>query len=73
MMLFEILRMYLGFWMSDKPLVQQALASELAELLLTISDTASALHFLHGFWTTLVREWNGIDRLRWVCSCQFVP
>jgi len=52
------------FWMSDKPLVQQALASELAELLLTISDTPSALHFLRGFWITLVREWNGIDRLR---------
>jgi len=52
------------FWMSDKPLVQQALASELAELLLMISDTPSALHFLRGFWITLVREWNGIDRLR---------
>lgn len=53
-----------GFWMSDKPLVQQALASELVELLLTISDTSSALNFLRGFWVTLVREWNGIDRLR---------
>lgn len=62
-----------GFWMSDKPLVQQALASELAELLLTISDAPSALHFLRGFWITLVREWNGIDRLRYVCpSAQVV-
>lgn len=55
-----------GFWMSDKPLVQQALASELAELLLIIADTPSALDFLRGFWITLVREWNGIDRLRCV-------
>ncbi|KAI6153882.1 Nop52-domain-containing protein, partial [Pisolithus tinctorius] len=52
------------FWMSDKPLVQQALASELAELLLTIKRDSSSLHFLRGFWTTMVREWHGIDRLR---------
>ncbi|KAJ7070867.1 nucleolar protein,Nop52-domain-containing protein [Mycena amicta] len=52
------------FWMSDKPLVQQALASDLAELLLTTSSTASALSFLSGFWEAIVREWNGIDRLR---------
>ncbi|EKM84116.1 hypothetical protein AGABI1DRAFT_117560 [Agaricus bisporus var. burnettii JB137-S8] len=52
------------FWMSDKPLVQQALASELAELLLAVSSTTASLAFLRGFWTTIVREWNGIDRLR---------
>ncbi|KXN88781.1 hypothetical protein AN958_06650 [Leucoagaricus sp. SymC.cos] len=52
------------FWMSDKSLVQQALANELAELLLTITSTAASLAFLKGFWTTIVREWNGIDRLR---------
>lgn len=52
------------FWMSDKPLVQQALAGELAELTLTITDVPSSLNFLRGFWTMTVREWNGIDRLR---------
>ncbi|TFK36985.1 nucleolar protein,Nop52-domain-containing protein [Crucibulum laeve] len=52
------------FWMSDKPLVQQALASELAEITLTITSTPVALNFLRGFWETTVREWNGIDRLR---------
>ncbi|KAF9454115.1 Nop52-domain-containing protein [Macrolepiota fuliginosa MF-IS2] len=52
------------FWMSDKPLVQQALAGELAELLLTITSTTASLAFLRGFWVTIVREWNGIDRLR---------
>ena len=57
--------------MSDKPLVQQALASELAEILLTIESTTSSLAFLRGFWETTVREWNGIDRLRYVfCSTQ---
>lgn len=52
------------FWMSDKPLVQQALASELAEILLTISTTSSSLAFLRGFWEMTVREWSSIDRLR---------
>ncbi|OJA19572.1 rRNA processing [Rhizopogon vesiculosus] len=52
------------FWMSDKPLVQQAVAGELAELILTITDVPSSLNFLRGFWTMTVREWNGIDRLR---------
>ena len=57
---------YAGFWMSDKPLVQQAVAGELAELIITITDVPSSLNFLRGFWTMTVREWNGIDRLRYV-------
>lgn len=61
-----------GFWMSDKPLVQQALASELAELLLTIGSTTTSLVFLRGFWATIVREWNGIDRLRYVSWLSFL-
>jgi ribosomal RNA-processing protein 1 len=52
------------FWMSDKPLVQQALATELADLLLAVGSTNAALAFLRGFWQATVREWNGIDRLR---------
>lgn len=60
--------LYPGFWMSDKPLVQQALAGELSELLLTITSTSSSLAFLRGFWETTVREWNGIDRLRFVVA-----
>ena len=54
-----------GYWMSDKPLVQQALATELADILLKIPDPSSSLLFLKGFWQTVVREWHGIDRLRW--------
>ncbi len=57
-----------GFWMSDKPLVQQELATELAELILTITSTPASLAFLNGFWETTVREWSGIDRLR-CASC----
>ncbi|KAL4252472.1 RRP1 family protein [Abortiporus biennis] len=52
------------FWMSDKPLVQQALATELAEILLSISNLSVSLAFLRGFWEAIVREWGGIDRLR---------
>jgi len=52
------------YWMSDKPLVQQALSSELAGLLLKIRVEDSAFAFLKGFLQSMVREWNGIDRLR---------
>ncbi|KAI0720137.1 Nop52-domain-containing protein [Fomitopsis betulina] len=52
------------FWMSDKPLVQQALASDIAEILLNVTSTPFALDFLQGFWEATVREWSGIDRLR---------
>ncbi|KDQ63212.1 hypothetical protein JAAARDRAFT_65281 [Jaapia argillacea MUCL 33604] len=52
------------FWMSDKPLVQQALANELAEIVLTIATTSASLAFLSGFWEAVVREWSGLDRLR---------
>ncbi|KZV88056.1 ribosomal RNA processing protein [Exidia glandulosa HHB12029] len=52
------------YWMSDKPLVQQALATELSELLMSINSTEHALRFLRSFWETTVREWGGLDRLR---------
>jgi ribosomal RNA-processing protein 1 len=50
--------------MSDKALVQQALASELANLFLSIDSNTVSFEFLGGFWRTIVREWQGIDRLR---------
>ncbi|KAI0073121.1 ribosomal RNA processing protein [Panus rudis PR-1116 ss-1] len=52
------------FWMSDKPLVQQALATEIAEILLMIPSINASIGFLRGFWEAIVREWGGIDRLR---------
>lgn len=67
--------------MSDKPLVQQALANDLANLLLEVrpgkKNTSgkgrvarfrSALAYLKGFWEAVVREWAGLDRLRFVPS-----
>ncbi|KAK4686819.1 ribosomal RNA-processing protein 1, partial [Tremellales sp. Uapishka_1] len=63
------------FWMSDKPLIQQSLASDLASLLLKINPKTSSsdseterfqasLSFLDGFWKAMIREWSGLDRLR---------
>ncbi|KDN49078.1 hypothetical protein RSAG8_02431, partial [Rhizoctonia solani AG-8 WAC10335] len=52
------------FWMSDKPLVQQDLSSELANLVLIVPSLESAIGFVHGFWEAMVREWAGIDRYR---------
>lgn len=67
--------------MSDKPLVQQALAQTLADLTLVVRPKStkpekngrvervkSTLAFLKGFWSTVCREWVGLDRLRFVCS-----
>lgn len=71
--------------MSDKPLVQQNLAADLAELLLLIKPKRqpgatdeeveterfeAACGFLQGFWTAIVREWTGIDRLRCVAETE---
>ncbi len=60
----QVLMRVSGYWMSDKPLIQQSLASELSELLLLIEHLDAALAFLEGFWIAMVREWTGIDRFR---------
>ncbi|KAF7798529.1 hypothetical protein EIP86_009750 [Pleurotus ostreatoroseus] len=60
----EMAKLWKGFWMSDKPLVQQALATDIANILLAIPNMASSLAFLRGFWEAISREWSGIDRLR---------
>lgn len=72
-----------GFWMSDKPLVQQALADSLAELTLAVRSKGkekgkgrvervkSALCYIRGFWSAVVREWSGLDRLRSVFLPRF--
>lgn len=65
MSLFTHPSIHAGFWMSDKPLVQQALATDLANILLSIPNIDSSLQFLRGFWEALVREWSGLDRLRY--------
>lgn len=65
--------------MSDKPLIQQSLATSLSSLLLSISPSlpstlspaecssarlSASLDYYRGFWEAMVREWEGLDRLR---------
>lgn len=64
--------------MSDGPLAQQQLCSDLASLIHPLPGSSAApttspsqtiskaniLPFLDAFWQTMAREWNGIDRLR---------
>lgn len=66
--------------MSDKPLVQQALASDLARLTLDVRPKKpkgenapaagrverfrAAMTYLRGFWEAIVREWSGLDKWR---------
>jgi len=63
----ELLKLWKGLyycmWMSDKALVQQRLASELAGLI-DILRAENVIPFLDAFWKTMAREWSGIDALR---------
>ncbi|PLW48600.1 hypothetical protein PCASD_03357 [Puccinia coronata f. sp. avenae] len=78
----ELAKLYKGlfycFWMSDKPIIQQHLAQELADLCLIIRPaqtsgdplldqiftTQTALSFWKQFWTALGCEWQGVDKHR---------
>jgi len=55
--------LYYSMWMCDKPLAQQRLAAELADLINTVRP-ANVLPFLEAFWLTIAREWTGIEALR---------
>ncbi|KAI9766076.1 MAG: hypothetical protein M1840_006783 [Geoglossum simile] len=50
-------------WMSDRVRTQQTLAADLAGLVDALPDE-NALPFLKAFWTTIAREWTGIDVFR---------
>ncbi|KAI3687809.1 hypothetical protein L1987_81512 [Smallanthus sonchifolius] len=50
-------------WHADKALVQSNLIDRLSSMLLTL-DVPLSLHYLSVFFTTLRREWSGIDVLR---------
>ncbi|KAF2804830.1 nucleolar protein-like protein NOP52 variant [Mytilinidion resinicola] len=63
----ELLKLWKGLfycmWMSDKPLVQQRLAVDLASLVDTLRPEV-VLPFLDAFWKIMAREWGNIDALR---------
>ncbi|KAF2771795.1 hypothetical protein EJ03DRAFT_372735 [Teratosphaeria nubilosa] len=56
--------LYYSMWMSDKPLNQQRLARDLADLVDVLSTEENVLGFLEAFWKTMAREWGNIDALR---------
>lgn len=53
-------------WMCDRPLPQQALAQDLADLIYVLPDKneKAVVAWLRGFWAIMAREWTGIDVLR---------
>ena len=55
--------MYKGFWMSDKPLIQQDLSEKLGSLVLDM-PADNAVPFLDAFWEIHCSEWHGLDRIR---------
>lgn len=61
--------------MSDKPLIQQALANDLGAPVMEM-PAANAIPFLKAFWEIHCKEWHGLDRIRYVCRyfniCSFV-
>ncbi|KAJ2795713.1 hypothetical protein H4S07_006408, partial [Coemansia furcata] len=51
------------FWLSDKPVVQQELSWELANLIL-VCKGSNNVSFVRAFWETMCREWFDIDKHR---------
>jgi len=64
----ELLRIWKGlfycYWMSDKPLIQEELANNIASMIGVFSSNDSALLFIKTFLLTMSREWFGIDNWR---------
>jgi len=56
--------LYYCFWMSDKPLVQEELAENMASFIPSFQSNESSLVFIKSFLKTFGREWFGIDRWR---------
>jgi ribosomal RNA-processing protein 1 len=56
--------LFFCMWHSDKPLTQQRLARDLADLVTILNGRDNFLGFMRAFWNTIAREWGGIDALR---------
>lgn len=63
----DVLKLWKGLfyalWMCDRPIPQQNLCNELADLVHVVPRVA-AVPWLRAFWATMSREWTGIDVLR---------
>ncbi|XP_068686639.1 ribosomal RNA processing protein 1 homolog B-like [Montipora foliosa] len=64
----DLLKIWKGLfycmWMSDKPLIQEELALNISQLILSFRNENSAVLFIRAFFRTMQREWHGIDQLR---------
>ncbi|NXY44418.1 RRP1B protein, partial [Ceuthmochares aereus] len=64
----ELLKIWKGLfycmWMQDKPLLQEELADNIAQLIHVFQNTEARHLFIQTFWQTMNREWTGIDSLR---------
>ncbi|KAI0834415.1 Nop52-domain-containing protein [Hypoxylon sp. FL0890] len=61
--------LFYSVWMCDRPIPQQNLCADLADLLSVLpvpkdDECAVVIPFLRAFWATLAREWTAIDVLR---------
>lgn len=56
--------LFFCMWMSDKPFIQQELASSIAGLIHCFADRTQSLLYLDTFFKTMAREWFAIDRFR---------
>ena len=63
----DVLKLWKGLfyalWMCDRPVPQQGLCTDLADLVRVLPADA-VVPWLRGFWATMAREWAGIDVLR---------
>ncbi|KAI8670057.1 hypothetical protein LRP88_01503 [Fusarium phalaenopsidis] len=55
--------LFYALWMTDRPVPQQRLAADLANLLFTLKP-ACAIPWLRGFWVVVGAGWTDIDVLR---------
>ncbi|KAL7739921.1 hypothetical protein ACLKA6_003397 [Drosophila palustris] len=57
--------LYYNVWMSDKPLVQEELAEQLAQMVDSFGgNTACSVAYFSAFMRTMCQEWFGIDQWR---------
>ncbi|XP_022220078.1 ribosomal RNA processing protein 1 homolog [Drosophila obscura] len=57
--------LYYNMWMSDKPLVQEELAEQLAQMVDSFDgNTSCSLLYFSAFMRTMCQEWFGIDQWR---------
>lgn len=56
--------LFYSMWMSDKPLPQENLATNIASLIHCFENAKVSVRFFSTFLQTMANEWNGIDQWR---------